>query len=298
MQFNRNGFLYVIDRTNGKLVAANPFEKVNWASHIDKETGRPVETELAKKLRKSETRSSCGPRRSAPRTGRTPPINPETGLLYANTQHQGALYKHLETKPLRGRPALHVHRAPADPEQRRRAVGPHRRGRSADRQAEVARAADRPSDLVGEPRRPAAACCSPARRPASSSRSTSRTASRSGSSRPAPASMPSRSPTPTTASSTSRCCPASAGCSGTSRATSSRTRCRRAARSGRLRSCPTERRIALIPLDVMAGLVPAMTRLAGKAHCRGTRTTADTATLAMHEREYHEVRERYRSTSN
>ena len=46
MQFNRNGFLYVIDRTNGKLVAAKPFEKVNWASHIDKETGRPVETDL------------------------------------------------------------------------------------------------------------------------------------------------------------------------------------------------------------------------------------------------------------
>jgi glucose dehydrogenase len=40
MQLNRNGFLYVIDRTNGKLLAANAFEKVNWASHVDKETGR------------------------------------------------------------------------------------------------------------------------------------------------------------------------------------------------------------------------------------------------------------------
>ena len=46
-------------------------------------------------------------------------FNPETGLLYANTLHQGALYKHLQTKPLRRRPALHVHREPADPEQRR-----------------------------------------------------------------------------------------------------------------------------------------------------------------------------------
>ncbi|HEY2135469.1 MAG TPA: PQQ-binding-like beta-propeller repeat protein, partial [Xanthobacteraceae bacterium] len=34
MQLNRNGFLYVIDRTNGKLLAANAFEKVNWASHV------------------------------------------------------------------------------------------------------------------------------------------------------------------------------------------------------------------------------------------------------------------------
>ena len=34
---NKNGFLYVIDRTNGKLIAAHPFVKVNWATHIDLE---------------------------------------------------------------------------------------------------------------------------------------------------------------------------------------------------------------------------------------------------------------------
>src|SRR3954465_7128637 len=71
MQFNRNGFLYAIDRANGKLVAANPFEKVNWASHIDKETGR---RSLPRSCVRSVTRSSCGPRRWAPRTGRMPPI--------------------------------------------------------------------------------------------------------------------------------------------------------------------------------------------------------------------------------
>ena len=54
MQLNRNGFLYVIDRTNGKLISAKPFEKVNWASHVDMKTGRPVETELGKKVRAGE----------------------------------------------------------------------------------------------------------------------------------------------------------------------------------------------------------------------------------------------------
>lgn len=39
----KNGFFYVIDRTNGKLISAEPFAKVTWASHIDLETGRPVE---------------------------------------------------------------------------------------------------------------------------------------------------------------------------------------------------------------------------------------------------------------
>ena len=32
MDANRNGFFYVLDRTDGKLFAANPYVKVNWAS--------------------------------------------------------------------------------------------------------------------------------------------------------------------------------------------------------------------------------------------------------------------------
>ena len=40
MQANRSGFLYVLDAKDGKLIAANPFGKVNWADGIDKETGR------------------------------------------------------------------------------------------------------------------------------------------------------------------------------------------------------------------------------------------------------------------
>jgi quinohemoprotein ethanol dehydrogenase len=39
----KNGFFYVIDRTNGKLISANNFVPVNWATHIDLATGRPVE---------------------------------------------------------------------------------------------------------------------------------------------------------------------------------------------------------------------------------------------------------------
>ncbi|RVQ69730.1 PQQ-dependent dehydrogenase, methanol/ethanol family [Croceicoccus ponticola] len=39
----KNGFFYVIDRTTGKLISAEPFVKVSWASKIDLKTGRPVE---------------------------------------------------------------------------------------------------------------------------------------------------------------------------------------------------------------------------------------------------------------
>lgn len=44
MQAPKNGFFYVIDRTNGELLSAAPFVTVNWASHVDMRTGRPVET--------------------------------------------------------------------------------------------------------------------------------------------------------------------------------------------------------------------------------------------------------------
>jgi alcohol dehydrogenase (cytochrome c) len=43
---DRNGFFYVIDRTNGKLLNAFPFvKKITWAKGIDLETGRPIYNE-------------------------------------------------------------------------------------------------------------------------------------------------------------------------------------------------------------------------------------------------------------
>ncbi|KAA0680399.1 methanol/ethanol family PQQ-dependent dehydrogenase [Roseomonas genomospecies 6] len=40
---DRNGFFYVLDRTNGKLLSASPFvTKITWAKEIDLKTGRPV----------------------------------------------------------------------------------------------------------------------------------------------------------------------------------------------------------------------------------------------------------------
>ena len=42
VQANRNGFLYVLDRTNGKFLKATPFvQKLNWATGVDA-SGRPI----------------------------------------------------------------------------------------------------------------------------------------------------------------------------------------------------------------------------------------------------------------
>lgn len=37
----KNGFFYVLDRLSGELISADKFAKVNWATHINLETGRP-----------------------------------------------------------------------------------------------------------------------------------------------------------------------------------------------------------------------------------------------------------------
>ena len=43
LQPSKNGFFYVLDAANGKLLSADPFTEVNWATGIDLTTGRPIE---------------------------------------------------------------------------------------------------------------------------------------------------------------------------------------------------------------------------------------------------------------
>jgi alcohol dehydrogenase (cytochrome c)/quinohemoprotein ethanol dehydrogenase len=48
MQAPKNGFFYVLDRATGELISAENIMPTNWATHIDMETGRPVETSFAR----------------------------------------------------------------------------------------------------------------------------------------------------------------------------------------------------------------------------------------------------------
>ena len=47
MQAPKNGFFYVLDRKTGELLSAEKFAKATWATHVDMETGRPVESKFA-----------------------------------------------------------------------------------------------------------------------------------------------------------------------------------------------------------------------------------------------------------
>jgi quinohemoprotein ethanol dehydrogenase len=42
MQAPKNGIFYVLDRTTGELLRANPYTRVNWTTGIDLKTGRPA----------------------------------------------------------------------------------------------------------------------------------------------------------------------------------------------------------------------------------------------------------------
>ena len=92
MHVARNGFLYVMDRTNGQLLSAKPYEKVNWATHIDMTTGRPVESEESAKLRRGEV-IDMWPSINGAKNWQHAAFNPNTGLLYANTLNSHSTYK-------------------------------------------------------------------------------------------------------------------------------------------------------------------------------------------------------------
>ncbi|HTP96782.1 MAG TPA: PQQ-dependent dehydrogenase, methanol/ethanol family [Burkholderiales bacterium] len=100
MQLNRDGFLYVLDRTNGKLISAKPYGKVNWATHVDMATGRPVESEVSKRLRAGEE-IEMWPNIRGAKNWPHAAFNPNTGLIYANTINQASSYKFVPLDPFK-----------------------------------------------------------------------------------------------------------------------------------------------------------------------------------------------------
>ena len=78
VQANRNGFVYVLDRTDGKFLSATPFvKKLNWAKGIDK-NGRPIRTEV----KPSKEGTVVCPDMTGATNWFSPSYNPETHLLY------------------------------------------------------------------------------------------------------------------------------------------------------------------------------------------------------------------------
>jgi quinohemoprotein ethanol dehydrogenase len=84
MQAPKNGFFYVIDRTNGALLSANNFVPVNWASGVDLKTGRPIENPDARWPGKAPFFQLPGP--LGAHNWHPMSFSPDTGLVYIPAQ--------------------------------------------------------------------------------------------------------------------------------------------------------------------------------------------------------------------
>ena len=78
----KNGFFFVIDRTNGQFISAKNFVDVNWATGYDK-NGRPIETEMA---RVADRPREIIPSAYGARNWHPMSFNPQTGLVYMPVQ--------------------------------------------------------------------------------------------------------------------------------------------------------------------------------------------------------------------
>jgi len=76
----KNGFFYVIDRTDGTLISAEPFVKISWASRIDRKTGRPIENPAARYP--NGTTFTMWPGPVGAHTWLPSAFSPRTGLAY------------------------------------------------------------------------------------------------------------------------------------------------------------------------------------------------------------------------
>jgi alcohol dehydrogenase (cytochrome c)/quinohemoprotein ethanol dehydrogenase len=90
----KNGFFYVLDRTDGALISAKPFTYINWATGVDMKTGRPLETALARYPGSDPAPVVPGP--LGAHSWQPMSYSPLTGLVYIPVNDVGFKYKSAE----------------------------------------------------------------------------------------------------------------------------------------------------------------------------------------------------------
>ena len=89
LQASRNGYFFVLDRTNGKNLLTTPFAAVNWAKGIDAE-GQP-DSRIPTRSRRATAAWSRRTKAAAPTTDRPASI-PTTGLFIVSAQDAYGIY--------------------------------------------------------------------------------------------------------------------------------------------------------------------------------------------------------------
>jgi len=87
----KNGFFYVIDRSNGKLLSADPFiPGITWATGIDLATGRPTEVAGARYV---DAPFVINPSPAGAHNWHPMALSPQTGLVYFGTIQMGMTFR-------------------------------------------------------------------------------------------------------------------------------------------------------------------------------------------------------------
>jgi len=90
MQAPKNGIFYVLDRVTGKLLRANPYTTINWASGVDMKTGRPILTTMSDYSKEARIiwPSAAGGHSWTPMA-----FSPRTGLVYVSVYDTAMRYQ-------------------------------------------------------------------------------------------------------------------------------------------------------------------------------------------------------------
>jgi PQQ-dependent dehydrogenase (methanol/ethanol family) len=107
VHFDRNGFGYTLDRTNGALLVAEKYDpKVNWATHVDMKTGRP---QVVKQYSTAQggpdvnTKGIC-PAALGSKDQQPASFDPNTKLFYVPTNHVCMDYEPFKVEYTAGQP--------------------------------------------------------------------------------------------------------------------------------------------------------------------------------------------------
>ncbi|WP_062154153.1 methanol/ethanol family PQQ-dependent dehydrogenase [Beggiatoa leptomitoformis] len=107
VNMDRNGFGYTLDRETGELLVAEKYDPaVNWATHVDKETGRPevvAKYSTAQNGPDVNTKGVC-PAALGSKDQQPSSYSPKTGLLYVPTNHVCMDYEPYDISYVAGQP--------------------------------------------------------------------------------------------------------------------------------------------------------------------------------------------------
>ena len=89
LQGPKNGFFYVLDREDGELLRAFRYVRLNWATHVDMATGRPVENPDMAYDKKPQW---VMPSNAGGHSWQAMAVDPDRGLAYLPVQDMAAWY--------------------------------------------------------------------------------------------------------------------------------------------------------------------------------------------------------------